>query len=140
MKISIYPFAEGNNRTFPFVEAGVKAGFPSPAQDLADIGINLNDAIIEHPETTFLARVDGNSMEEAGILDEDILVIDKAIEPKNNDIAICYINGEFTVKRVAIKKGELFLYPANDAYQPIPVKPEDDFIIWGVVTYCIHKM
>lgn len=140
MKISIYPFSESDSHSTPFFEGGVKAGFPSPAQDLADIGIDLNAVIVPHPETTFLARVDGNSMEEAGILDEDILVIDRAIEPKDGDIAVCYLNGEFTVKRISLQKGKLFLVPANRSFAPIPVDYSDDFIVWGIVTYCIHKM
>ena len=140
MKISIYPFSESNSRQIPFYESGVKAGFPSPAQDLADIGIDLNGVIIPHPETSFLARVDGNSMEDGGILDNDILVIERSPDPKVGYVAICYINGEFTVKRISIQKGKLYLVPANKSFQPIAVEPCDDFIVWGVVTYCIHKL
>lgn len=140
MKTKIYPLDTATHAALPFVEEGIKAGFPSPAQDLQDIGIDLNEALIEHPATTFLAKVDGDSMQEANILDGDILVIDRELTPFEGDVAICYINGEFTVKRLQRIKGTLYLVPANKEFKAIEITEGDDLTIWGIVTYCIHKV
>lgn len=140
MKTKIYPLDTVTHAALPFVEEGIKAGFPSPAQDLQDIGIDLNEALIEHPATTFLAKVDGDSMQEANILDGDILVIDRELTPSEGDVAICYINGEFTVKRLQRIKGTLYLVPANKEFKAIEITEGDDLTIWGIVTYCIHKV
>jgi DNA polymerase V len=123
----------------PFAENGVSAGFPSPADDVMELGLDLNKALIPHPAATFYARVKGSSMIDAGIGDGDILVIDKSLEPKDGDIAICFVDGEFTVKRIACRDGGLLLLPANDKFQPIRITEENDFLVWGIVTYIIHK-
>lgn len=140
MKIKVFSIEDTTTPPIVFVESGVKAGFPSPAQDLINVGINLNDAIITHPETSFIARVDGNSMKDAGINDGDLLVIDRSLDPKDQDIAVCFINGEFTIKRISLNDDKLYLKPANTQYPDIEIKNEDSFRIWGVVTHCIHKM
>lgn len=93
----------------------------------------------EHPAATFYARVKGSSMIDAGIGDGDILVIDKSLDPKDGDIAICFLDGEFTVKRMLCRDGGLLLMPANPEFQPIRITEENDFLVWGVVTYIIHK-
>jgi DNA polymerase V len=121
----------------PFFDIGISAGFPSPADDFIELTINLNKEFIKNKDTTFFARVKGHSMKNAGIFDGDLLIIDKSIEPQNNKIAICQIDGEFTVKRIKIEKDIIWLIAENEDYKPIKVTPENDFIIWGIVTNSI---
>lgn len=124
----------------PFIPDGVSAGFPSPAADFMENNIDLNKELTENPLATFYIKVKGNSMIDAGINDKDVLVVDRSLEPQNNKIAICFIDGEFTVKRIVLEKDCLYLMPANDNYSPIKVTDENELIIWGIVTYVIKKM
>lgn len=123
----------------PYADGGIHAGFPSPAQDYLEASIDLNKELISHPASTFLGRVCGDSMQDAGVNDGDILVIDKSLEPQSGDMAVCFINGEFTLKYVRISKDVVWLQPANQAYQPIKVSGEDNFLVWGIVVYTIKK-
>ncbi len=123
----------------PFVADYIPAGAPAQIQNFIDETLDLNKTLIAHPRTTFLAKARGSSMQDAGISDGDILVVDKAIEPNNNNIAVCTINGEVTVKRLNKIDDKLFLIPANKAFKPIEINEHANFIIWGVVTYIIHK-
>lgn len=125
----------------PLVDSGISAGFPSPAQDYIDLSLDLNKELISNPSSTFFGRVRGESMKDAGILDGDILVIDKSLEPQDGDTAVCFIDGEFTLKYIKIEKDAVYLIPANPAFKPIRVTEENNFCIWGVVTYSIknHK-
>jgi len=124
----------------PFADGGIRAGFPSPAQDYVDKSLDLNRDLIKHPAATFYARVVGDSMEpelRAG----DILVIDRSINPFDGCTAVCFINGEFTVKYLDLssqKQGIIWLVPANKKYDRIRVTAEEQFEIWGVVRYIIH--
>jgi DNA polymerase V len=124
----------------PFMTGGVSAGFPSPAADFMETNIDLNKELSENPLATFYIRVKGNSMIDAGINDKDVLVVDRSLEPQNNKIAICFIDGEFTVKRIQLEKDCLYLMPENPNYAPIKVTEENQFIIWGMVTYVIKKI
>lgn len=124
----------------PFIKEGVSAGFPSPAADFMESGIDLNKELSENPLATFYIRVSGNSMIDAGINDKDVLVVDRSLEPQNNKIAICCIDGEFTVKRIQVEKDCLYLMPENPNYSPIKVTEENQLIIWGMVTYVIKKV
>ena len=110
----------------PFVDGGISAGFPSPADDFLDINIDLNKHLIKNPSTTFYGRVRGNSMIDAGIHDGDLLVIDKSLEPQSDKIAVCFIDGEFTVKRIQIEKDTVWLIAENKDYQPIKVTKENE--------------
>ena len=123
-----------------FITSGIKAGFPSPAADFEENKISLDGILVKNKETTFYAKASGNSMTGAGIDDGDILVIDRSIEPKNNKVAVCLIDGEFTVKRIKQEEDLLFLMPENSLYKPIKIEEHNDFIIWGIVTYVIKKM
>lgn len=123
----------------PFIDVGISAGFPSPADDFIELSIDLNKQLIKNKDTTFFAKVKGHSMKNAGIFDGDLLIIDKSLEPQNNKIAICQIDGEFTVKRIKIEKGVVWLIAENEEYAPIKVTPENDFIIWGIVTASIKN-
>ncbi len=121
------------------VEQGISAGFPSPADDFKEIRISLDKELISNEEATFYARVSGNSMEDAGISDGDLLVIDRSIEPKNNKIAVCYLDGDFTVKRINKIGEKLYLKPENKYYKKIEINEENELIIWGIVTYVVKK-
>lgn len=121
---------------------GVKAGFPSPAEDIHE-KLDLIRLLVRHRASTFFFRVDGVSMVDAGMDEGDIIIVDRSVDPYNNCKAVCYIDGEYTVKRVEMLDGRVRLMPANEQntkYKPIEVQPENQFIIWGVVTYTIKKM
>lgn len=124
----------------PLVNAFINAGFPSPADDYIESKLDLNKLLIRNASATFFARVRGKSMQDVGIHDGDILIIDKSLEPSANSVLICFINGEFTVKKVKKLNGELYLMPENKDFEPIKVEKGSDFRLWGVVTYCIHKL
>lgn len=124
----------------PFIKEGVSAGFPSPAADFMETNIDLNKELSENQLATFYIKVKGNSMIDAGINDKDVLVVDRSLEPQNNKIAICFIDGEFTVKRILVEKECLYLMPENANYSPIKVTEENQLIIWGIVTYVIKKL
>ena len=120
----------------------VKAGFPSPAEDMRE-KLDLIKLLVKHKASTFFFRVDGVSMVDSGMDEGDILIVDKAIDPYNNCKAVCYIDGEYTVKRVEMGENKVRLMPANEqntTYKPIDVTAENNFMIWGVVTYVIKKM
>ena len=123
----------------PYADGGIKAGFPSPAQDYMEICIDLNQELVKHPASTFYGRVSGLSMIDEGIEDGDILVIDKSLEVQNNDLVVCYIDGEFTLKRISIGKDIIWLVPSNPKFPKIKVTADNDFMIWGVVTYTIKN-
>jgi DNA polymerase V len=124
----------------PYFDHGVSAGFPSPALDFMETSIDLNKALSENPLATFYIKVEGNSMVNAGIDDKDVLVVDRSMEAKDKSIAICFIDDEFTVKRISMKKDGLWLMPENPKYAPIKITEENRFMVWGVVTYVIKKV
>lgn len=123
----------------PVADSLVQAGFPSPADDYVEKQLDLNEMMIQHPAATFFVRVDGDSMIDAGIRSGDTLVVDRSIEPTDGKIVVAALNGEFTVKRLRQKGGRVTLSPENAKYADIPVDPEADFEVWGVVTFVIHK-
>ena len=123
----------------PLFESGVSAGFPSPADDYLDLPIDLNEFLIKHPAATFYVRVKGNSMEGAGIRNGDLLIVDRAAEPRNKSIVLGIIDGEFTVKRIKKKGSDLYLMPDNPEFKPIKINDNMNFQVWGVVTYVVHK-
>jgi DNA polymerase V len=122
------------------VSSGISAGFPSPAGDFKQERISLDRELIKNKEATFFARVNGQSMIDAGLDDNDLLVIDRSLEPVNNKIAVCLIDGEFTVKRLKVEKGKIWLQPENSNYKSIEITEENEFIIWGIVTNVIKKV
>ena len=124
----------------PFVVSLLHAGFPSPADDYSENVLTLDSLVIQHPEATFYIRVAGDSMQGAGIRANDILVVDRALSATHNAIIVALLDGEFTVKRLYLKGDAITLLPANPRYQPITITQEMEFQVWGVVTYCIHKL
>ncbi len=137
-KLTIYPIEGKSKNRIPVFE-GLQAGFPSPAEDFLEVKIDLNRELVKNPDATFFARVSGNSMTGANIEDGDVLIVDRSLEPKDNRIAVCFIDGEFTVKRLKVELKEVFLMPENEAYSPIRVTADNDFVVWGIVTYIIKK-
>ena len=120
----------------------VKAGFPSPAEDVRE-KLDLMKLLVRHKASTFFFRVSGVSMVDAAMDEGDIIIVDRAVEPYNNCKAVCFIDGEYTVKRIEILDGRVRLMPANELntkYKPIEVTEENSFMVWGVVTYVIKKM
>jgi len=122
-----------------YIKDGVSAGFPSPATDFSENTIDLNKELCKNPLATFYIKVKGNSMIDAGISNGDILVVDKSLEPNDNKIAVCFIDGEFTVKRIKVDVDCMYLLPENPNYTPIKVTNDNQIIIWGIVTYVIKS-
>jgi len=120
-------------------ESMVPAGFPSPADDFVEMELNIHDYIVKNKDATFCVKVEGNSMTKADIHSGDILIVDRSLEPEHNNIVLAVIDGEFTVKRLAVNNGSLYLSPENDNFTPIKITKEMDFLVWGVITHIIHK-
>ena len=133
------PFAKRLSLKLPLVSASVEAGFPSPADDHLERGIDLNEELIRNPAATFLVRVKGESMRDAGIHTGDTLIVDKSVTPADRQIVVAMIDGEFTVKRFRKVNGRVFLEAANDSFSPIEVGENQELTIWGAVTYIIHQ-
>ena len=142
VKLQIYSADTSTILDLSYVEGGIKAGFPSPAQDYLTASIDLNKELIRRKETTFLARVSGNSLMDAGISDGDIIVIDKSLEVKNGDFVVAFIDGEFTLKEFRLDEANhcAWLIPHNKDFEPIKVTEENEFMIWGVLTYTIKQL
>lgn len=125
--------------TLPIVCSSVQAGFPSPADDHIEQQLDLNELLIQHPTSTFYVRVEGDSMKDAGIQSGDILVVDRSLTATSGKIVVAVLNGEFTVKRIILKKDEIILAAENPKYPDIHVEHGSEFQVWGVVTFVIHK-
>lgn len=138
--LDIYSASTETELELPLISQGINAGFPSPAMDFIDMNIDMNKHLVKHPSATFYGRVKGYSMKDAGIEDGDLLVIDKSLEPSDNKIAVCFIDGEFTVKRIKLDKDFCWLMPANEKFKPIKVTEENNLIIWGIVTHVIKSL
>ena len=123
-----------------FYDIGISAGFPSPAQDYEEPPLNINDLLIKRPETTFIAKASGDSMIGAGIHDGDMLVVDKGITDYKDRVVIACVNGEFTVKRYKVERGQPVLKPQNPKYPDIQFTDYDEITVWGVVTSVIHPV
>lgn len=120
--------------------ASVPAGFPSPAADHAQQRIDLNAHLIQNPNATYLFRVRGQSMRDIGIFDGDTLVVDRAIEPKHNHIVLAVLDDEFTVKRLHRQKSDVRLLSENPDFPPIVLNEGQELVVWGVVTFNLHKL
>lgn len=139
-KLELFVSDTSTSLELPLIDAGLTAGFPSPAEDYLEMKLDLNRELITNPASTFFGKVNGNSMIEAGIYDSDILVIDKSLEPKKDSVLVCFIDGEFTVKKVTMINDEMYLMPENKNFKPIKISVESNFKLWGVVTYSIHRL
>ena len=135
--LEIYSSDVSSFEPLPYADEGVQAVFPSPAQDYITQTIDLNREIVRHPMATFFARVRGESMRDEGINDGDLLVIDRSLDPGDGDLVVCCLDNEFTLKRIRIEPGRIWLVAANESYDPILVTEGQEFSVWGVVTYTI---
>jgi DNA polymerase V len=133
------PFEKRTSLKLPLVSASVEAGFPSPADDHMERGIDLNEELIRNPAATFLIRVQGESMRDAGIHSGDTLIVDRSVTPYDRQIVVAMIDGEFTVKRFRKRNGKIFLEAENPSFNPIEVGENQELTIWGSVTYIIHQ-
>ena len=140
IKISQLNHEEEMTSGLQFFEGRVQAGFPSPAQGEYADSIDLNRALITNPAATFCARVIGNSMVDVGINEGDLLIIDRSLTPHDGSIAVCFIDGDFTVKRLSVKEEGLFLTPANASYPELRVGEDSHFEVWGVVSHIIKRL
>jgi DNA polymerase V len=124
----------------PLFSGKVAAGFPSPADDFVEKSLDLNELLVQKPAATFFVRAQGESMLGAGIHPNDILVVDRSIEPVPGKIVICALNGELTVKRLQRDNEHWQLKAENPAYADIVLHDELEMVIWGVVTNVIHPL
>ena len=131
---------KGNSLGQWLIENGISAGFPSPADDFKEIRISLDEELIKNKEATFYARVSGDSMQDAGLSDGDLIVIDRDINIENNKICVCYLDGEFTVKRIIKRGRKLYLKPENKNYEEIEIKKDSELIVWGIITFVIKSV
>ena len=126
--------------TVPFYLHKAGAGFPSPATDYIEEDIDLNVHLIKNAPATFVIRVQGKSMSDAGIYDGDLLIVDKSLKPKNFSIVIANVNDELVVKNFIKEKSLQFLSSHSKNFEDkIIINPNSDILIWGVVTYVIHS-
>ncbi len=139
VNLSFFKANTSNNLERPLFTQSVQAGFPSPADDHIDKKLDLNEFLIENPSATFFVKVEGHSMKNAGIFHEDILIVDRSKTATSDQIVLAILNGEFTVKRISISGKNVYLVPENPEFSPLMIKEGDDFEVWGVVTYIIHK-
>ena len=139
-KLTFFQPEQSGESGLPLVTHGVSAGFPSPALDFMEYKIDLNKHLTRNPLSTFYIKVSGNSMTGAGIDDGDLLVVDRSLEPADGRIAICLVDGDFTVKRLKVTAEGLFLMPENPDYQPIAITEANQFALWGLVTYVIKSI
>ena len=136
----VYGFEKRTSTELPLFLANISAGFPSPADDYIDKKLDLNEFLIKHPAATFFVRVEGESMINAGIHSGDILIVDRAAHPNNDNVVIAVLEGELTVKRIRRKRGKLYLVADNPEFAPLEITTEMNFEVWGVVTYVIHPV
>ena len=139
-KLSFFHPDQDHQKSLHLAQEGISAGFPSPADDFKELRISIDQEVVRNEEATFYARVSGQSMQGAGLDDRDLLVIDRSLEPQHDKIAVCYIDGEFTVKRLKVAAEGIFLMPENPNYKPIKMNEENELIIWGIVTYVVKKL
>jgi len=132
-------FEKRTKLRIPLFSSPVQAGFPSPADDHMDKSLDLNEHLVSNPASTFFVKAKGDSMKDAGITSGDILIVDRSVNPKDKQIVVAMLDGEFTVKRLRRKKGQVFLVAENNSFAPIEITDEQELVIWGVVTFVIHQ-
>lgn len=138
--LELYAPDEVPGMEFPFAGGGIAAGFPSSADSFPEERLSLDSALVRNKAATFFARVRGQSMIDAGIDDGDLLIIDRSLQPSSDKIAVCLVDGEFTVKRLKVEKNAVFLMPENQNFRPLKIEEEDRLIVWGMVTHVIKKV
>lgn len=139
LQISNQPRSIYMSLELPLISNGIHTGFASPAKDIFDLKIDLNRDLIQHPKSTYFAKVSGESMMDAGISDGDLIIIDRSLTPKDGDLAVCVIDSEFTIKRIKIEANCCWLIPTNKKHTPILVTEDNQFMIWGIVAHSIKS-
>ena len=139
-KLTFFHPDQDQQKSLHLVQEGISAGFPSPADDFKELRISIDQEVVRNEEATFYARVSGESMQGVGLDDGDLLVIDRSMEPQHDKIAVCYIDGDFTVKRLKVAEDCVWLMPENDRYKPLQVTEESELIIWGIVTHVLKAV
>lgn len=138
VKLTLIGAQTDTHAPLPLASSGIHAGFPSPAENFIEESIDLNKRLIKDPEATFYAWVEGDSMKGDGINDGDLLVIHKTPNPADGDICVCFVNGEFTLKRIEHIDGKVLLMASNKRYKPIELLPGDELTVWGKVLASIN--
>lgn len=139
-ELEIYSGSFESILELPYAKEGIRAGFPS---DYMDKSLDFNRELIQHPSATFYVKVMGTSMINAGINEGDIIVIDRSLEPRQNDIVAAFINGEFTLKYLDMTQkdcGVIWLRPGNDEYPSFRITPDDELPVWGIVSKVIKNL
>lgn len=126
--------------SLPLFSSKAACGFPSRAEEHIEASLDLNQHLIKHPAATFFVRAEGESMRDIGILNDDLLIVDRSLTPKNGSIVLVVIHNEFMVKRLQIEGKKGFLYPANKRFKPVAISDVEGFQFWGVVTHAIHDV
>lgn len=139
MSLELFKISVDTELELVYVDTGIKAGFPLIPPDITSV-IDLNKEIIKHPASTFCGRVSGDSMLDANLSDGDIIVIDRSLDPRDGDMAVCIIDNEFTAKFIKIEKDGIWLIPANENYTPVKVTDSENIEVWGIITHCIKKI
>jgi len=124
----------------PLVRESISAGFPSPAEDYIELDIDLNTQLIKNPISSFFLRVSGNSMNNTGIYNNDLLIVDRSINPKSGDVVVAILDGEFTLKRLIKENKHYYLKADKEDYPVIDLYEYSEVIIWGVAIYSIHRL
>lgn len=138
--MKIYKAENTNKTSIPLFLSKVKAGFPSPAEDYIEAKLDLNSYLIQHPNSTYIVRIDGDSMTNIGIYDGDLAIVDRSLEPKNLDIVIAVVDDEITIKRLVKTKTSIILCAENSIYEPITFSEGQQVSIWGVVVHTIRSL
>lgn len=137
--IELFNFEPSKHQLIPYFEKGIQAGFPSPAADYMELAIDLNEALIKNPSSTFIGRISGTSMIDLGIFDGSLAIVDKSLRAENGSIIVAWLDEGFTLKQLKIDKGATYLIPFNDEFKPILIDQSNEGVIWGRVTYIINK-
>jgi DNA polymerase V len=138
--ISIHRADSGEPLDLPYFMQSVSAGFPSPAEDYVEGNLDLNNHLIKNPASTFFVRVAGDSMVNAGIFSGDILIVDRSLIPKHNNVIIAIVDNELTVKRLLLEGDDIILAPENNEYNSLKITGDISFSVWGVVRNVIHSL
>ena len=130
----------GTNRvSIPLYSSRPQAGFPAPGDDQIEKILDINDLVVKHPASTFFVRVEGDSMEGAGIFSGDVLVVDRSVTPRNQSIVVAAVFGELVVKRLSLEGDTRMLISENEQYEPIVIQGNDDCFLWGTVVGSVRQ-
>lgn len=139
LTLSIFSAENETGIELPIYTDGISCGVPSPSFESLENRMDITTKLVKNPATTFYAKVSGQSMIDEGIDDGDLLVVDRELSPEDGKIAICFIDGEFTCKRIGVRDDGVWLLPANPDFEPIKIEESNHFVVWGIVTFVIKS-